>query len=104
MTEVDWSLFGWILNGVQRNAVIRAMEVPNTITGIYKIARKDNPRKDGRETLSREYVGKIVRAFIKRGLARCLSKDLVTGNIYALTEKGQATRKELLRKPYNNTE
>lgn len=98
MTEVDWTLFGWILNGVQRHAVIRAMEVPNTITGIYKIARKDN------KTLSREYVGKIIRKFIKKGLARCLSKDLVTGNVYALTQKGKTIRKELLRKPYNEEE
>jgi len=98
MTEVDWTLFGWILNGVQRHAVIRAMEVPNTITGIWKIARKNNKR------LWREYVGKIVRVFVKKGLARCLSKDLVTGNVYCLTQKGQAIRKELLRKPYSEEE
>jgi hypothetical protein len=98
MTEVDYSLFGWILNGVQRNRVIRAMEVPNTITGIYKIARKDN------KTLSREYVGKLIKAFVRKGLARCLSQNLVTGNIYGLTQKGHAIRKELLRRPYSNEE
>lgn len=91
-------MFGWILNGVQRNRVIRAMEVPNTITGIYKTARKDN------KTLSREYVGKLIKVFIRKELARCLSRDLVTGNIYTLTEKGQAIRKELLRKPYSDQE
>lgn len=102
MKEVDWSLFGWVLNGVQRNAVIRAMECPNTITGIYRIARKISPRKDGRETLSREYVGKLIKAFVRKGLAKCLSQNLVTGNIYALTQRGEGIRKELLRKPYNN--
>ena len=96
MTQVDWTLFGWILNGVQRNAVIRAMEVPNTITGIYKLAQQNN------KTLSREYVGKLIRVFVKKGIARRLSKDLVTGNIYALTDKGKALRKELLRKPYSD--
>jgi DNA-binding MarR family transcriptional regulator len=87
MADNDWELYSWVIRGNQRRKVIQTLEKPKIPTEIKKEAQ-----------MSLTNVSKILRAFKKKGLVRCLTPKSKTGKIYELTEEGKEVRDRMLKK------
>ncbi len=87
MTDNDWELYSWVIRGNQRRKVMMALGKPKIPTEIKSEAQ-----------MSLTNVSKILRAFIKKGLIRCLTPNSKTGKIYELTNKGTEIRDRMLKK------
>lgn len=75
----------WIREGCQRLAVARAIYKPMTGKTIAERARSWAPKIQVRD------VWFVLQQFREKGLAYCLTPQLVTGNLYFLTDRGRAT-------------
>jgi DNA-binding PadR family transcriptional regulator len=73
----------WLQRGTQRAAVARALRKPMTGTEICSAARAINPHIQLRD------VWHLLRQMQERELVHCLNPRLVTGRLYALTERGR---------------
>ncbi len=73
----------WLKRGSQRAAVAQALRKPMTGTEICAIARTFNPRIQLRD------VWHLLRQMQDREMVYCLNPRLVTGRLYALTERGR---------------
>lgn len=73
----------WLKRGTQRAAVAQALRKPMTGTEICSAARAINPLIQLRD------VWHLLRQMQARGLVECLNPRLVTGRLYALTERGR---------------
>lgn len=73
----------WLKRGAQRAAVAQALRKPMTGTEICAIARTFNPRIQLRD------VWHLLRQMQEREMVYCLNPRLVTGRLYALTERGR---------------
>lgn len=72
----------WLKKGTRRAAVAQALRKPMTGTEICATARKLNPRIQLRD------VWYLLRAMQAREIIRCINPRLVTGRLFALTERG----------------
>lgn len=70
--------FGWVLRGKQRRAIMKALGTPKTPTLI---------KEDTKIKISN--VSDVLRAMVKRGLAKCLNPTSKLGRLYSLTKKGK---------------
>lgn len=73
----------WLKRGTQRAAVAQALRKPMTGTEICAIARAINPHIRLRD------VWHLLREMQARDLVHCLNPRLVTGRLFALTERGR---------------
>jgi len=73
----------WLKRGTQRAAVAQALRKPMTGTEICAVARTFNPRIQLRD------VWHLLRQMQEREIVYCLNPRLVTGRLYALTERGR---------------
>src|SRR5262245_25844690 len=73
----------WLKRGRQRAAVAQALRKPMTSTEICAAARALNPRIQLRD------VWHLLRQMQQRGLVHCMNQRLITGRLYALTERGR---------------
>ncbi len=85
--ESDWELYSWVIRGNQRRKVVQAIDKPKIPTEIKKEVK-----------MSLTNVSKILSAFKKKGLVRCLTPNSKTGKIYELTEAGKNIREEMGKK------
>lgn len=83
---MNWDLYSWVVRGSQRRKVIEAMSKPKIATQISKDTK-----------ISVTHVSKVLKSFSDRGVARCLTPRVRIGKLYALTDKGEAIRREILR-------
>ncbi len=73
----------WLKRGTQRAAVAQALRKPMTGTEICSAARAINPRIRLRD------VWHLLRAMQEREIVSCINPRLVTGRLFALTERGR---------------
>ena len=73
----------WLKRGRQRAAVAQALRKPMTGTEICAAARAINPRIRLRD------VWHLLKQMQERELVHCFNPRLVTGRLYALTERGR---------------
>ena len=73
----------WLKRGRQRAAVAQALRKPMTGTEICAVARTFNSRIQLRD------VWHLLRQMQEREMVYCLNPRLVTGRLYALTERGR---------------
>jgi DNA-binding PadR family transcriptional regulator len=73
----------WLKRGSQRAAIAQALRKPMTGTEICAIARTCNPRIQLRD------VWHLLRQMQEREMVYCINPRLVTGRLYALTERGR---------------
>jgi hypothetical protein len=88
---VNLKLYAWTVRGIQRTAVLKAMDKPRTVTDICKKSKYYN------EKISLNNCSDILRSFAKIGLGICLNGHDRTGRLYKLTEEGEEIRLELLK-------
>lgn len=90
MAKKDLKTIAWVLRGSQRREIIKVMDKPKIPAQIYKEAVKLNPK------ITRNSVSDVLRAFVKKGLARCINPKETKGRIYILTKKGITIRKDII--------
>lgn len=73
----------WLKRGSQRAAVAQALRKPMTGTEICTAARSFNPRIQLRD------VWHLLRQMQDREMVHCINPRLVTGRLFALTERGR---------------
>ena len=73
----------WLKRGSQRAAVAQALRKPMTGTEICAVARTINPRIQLRD------VWHLLHQMQEREMVHCINPRLVTGRLYALTERGR---------------
>ena len=73
----------WLKRGSQRAAVAQALRKPMTGTEICAVARTNNPRIQLRD------VWHLLHQMQEREMVHCINPRLVTGRLYALTERGR---------------
>ena len=84
-------LFGWVLGGKQRMAIIKAMDREK----IQRDIRKD--AKQYSEKISRSSTSRILKSFVERGIAVCSTENRRVGKLYELTRSGKEIRGEVVR-------
>ena len=89
MTNYD--LYSWVLRGTQRMAVIKVMDR----TKIPRDIRKEAKEFD--DKISKANTSRVLRDFVKKGIAVCLNEEQRTGRLYKLTKSGKAIRDEILK-------
>ncbi len=86
---VSTKLLSWVKRGVQRKAVLKAIEPMMTPAEIHKAAKKFNPK------LSLNNTSDILRGFVKVKIAICVNPKETHGRLYKITKKGQEIKKFL---------
>jgi hypothetical protein len=76
----------WIQQGCQRRAVVQALYKPLSGREILEIARTWAPEIQLRD------VWFVLQQLGEKALARCLTPELATGNLYCLTARGSALK------------
>jgi hypothetical protein len=87
--DVNWYLYGWVVCGKQRKAILKAMipEVPMTLRQIRERALEYNPR------LSRTNANDTLRSFVRTKIA---TRILVNCNVtYYLTYLGEKIKEQI---------
>ena len=87
---VDFDMLSWVVRGKQKTAVLKAFSNELTPSQLYRLTKMHSTKI----TLSN--VSDIVRGFVKKGIALCLTPKNKTGRIYKLTDKGEEIRDGLL--------
>lgn len=88
---VNLDLYTWVVPGIQRRAVIKALSHKLTPTQICKKSKFYNKK------ISLNNTSDILRLFAKKGIAVCLNPEAKIGRLYKLTEEGEEIREELLK-------
>jgi len=88
---VNLELYAWVVRGIQRIAVLKAMSKPMNPSMIRRKSLQYNER------VSLNNTSDILRDFVRQGLAVCLNEQARVGRIYKLTEEGEEIRLELLK-------
>lgn len=86
--NLNWSLYGWVICGKQRHAVLRAMKRPMFLKYIKERAQKYNPR------ISRMNANDILQLFVKKRITRKIRIN--NRVIFILTKAGEIIRDQLL--------
>ena len=81
-----WEDYSFVMRSKQRKIVIDVMNIPMTVTEIKK-----------KIDLSLSETSRVLRAFKKQGLARCLNPDDTLGRVYQLTEKGKLVKEKIVQ-------
>jgi DNA-binding MarR family transcriptional regulator len=87
-SQINWRLYGWVVCGRQKNAILKAMKMPMPLKYIKEMAQEYNPR------ISRTNANDILQLFVKKGLAEKTRQ--YNRIIFALTKHGQTIRAQLL--------
>ena len=84
--NINWYLYGWVVCGKQRKAILRAMmpDIPMSLRTIRERALEHNPR------ISRTNANDILQLFIGKGIAMKIKQG--NGAIFGLTKFGQRIR------------
>jgi len=77
----------WVLRGKQRREIIKFMDKVQTPTQIAKRSR-----------YSLNHTSRVLRDFVKKGIAKCLNPKEKTGRLYTLTKEGKEIRDKLIKK------
>jgi len=86
-SRLNWSLYGWVVSGKQRKAILKALNRPMPLKYIKERAQEFNPR------ISRTNTNDILQLFVQNGTASKIRQS--NRVIFALTKKGEAIRKQL---------
>ncbi len=89
MVNID--LYAWVIRGVQRIAVIKAITHPMTPSQIFKKAKAYH------EKLSFNNTSDVLRGFDKKGIAVCHNHEEKIGRIYQLSQDGEEIKQELIK-------
>lgn len=84
-------LYGWVLGGNQRMAVIKAMDREKIQRDIRKNAQQYSDK------ISRSSTSRILKSFVEKGIAVCQTKQRRVGKLYELTKLGKEIRQELVK-------
>jgi len=86
--RLNWNLYGWIVCGRQKRAILKAIKIPMPLKYIKERAQEHNPR------ISRMNCNDILQLFVKKGIA----KKIIEGNrvVFNLTKTGERIRNQLL--------
>lgn len=77
--------YAWILRGSQRRKIIRVMNKPKTPTLLKEETK-----------IKVSNTSDVLRAMVKRKMARCINPKDKLGRLYQLTNKGREVRKEII--------
>jgi DNA-binding HxlR family transcriptional regulator len=87
-SQINWNIYGWIVWGRQKQAILKAMKAPMSLRYIKERAQEYNPR------ISRMNCHDILQLFAKKGIAgKTRQKNRI---IFSLTKTGERIRKQLL--------
>ena len=84
----NWDLYGWIVCGRQKKAILKAMKMPMPLKHIKEKAQEHNPR------ISRMNASDILQLFVKKGIASKIWEG--SRVFFALTATGEALRNQLI--------
>jgi predicted transcriptional regulator len=87
--DINWKLYGWVVCGKQRKAILRAMGPPMPLRYIRAKAQRYDPR------ISRTNANDILRELVRKRLT--LKKKEQIGVFFELTKKGQRIREQLCK-------
>ena len=90
MRKEEVKLLSWILRGSQRREIIKVIDKPKIPAQIYKESIRLNPK------ITRNSVSDVLRAFVRKGLVKCINPNERKGRIYVLTPKGEKIRKKII--------
>ena len=84
--DIDWELYSWIVRGSQRKKIITALSKPKIPTEIKNETK-----------LSIAHVSNVLKQFQEKTIADCLTPEVHSGKIYALTKKGMVVREQIMK-------
>ena len=96
--DIDWNLYGWVVSGSQRRAMLKAMSenMPMSSRLIRERANEYNSR------ISRTNANDILHGFVKQRLSYKAKQD---NKVYfRLTKVGQKIKEQLKSKSFNKAE
>jgi len=88
-TGIDWKLYGWVVCGKQRKAILKGIKQPLCLKYIRENAQNYNL------SISRTNCHDILQLFAKTGIAKKLKQN--NRIIYVITKMGEELRKQLFR-------
>ena len=85
--KLNWSLYGWIVSGRQKKAILKGMKQHSPLRYIRENAQNFDSK------ISRMNASDILQSFVKKGIA----KKVKQGNriFYSLTKTGEKLRNQL---------
>lgn len=86
--HLNWPLYGWVICGRQKRAILKALSAPMSLRYIKDKAHNYNPR------ISRENANDILQLFVKKEIA--LKQRQGVRVIFTLTKQGEKIRNQLL--------
>ena len=87
---INYKKYAWIVRGIQRIAVLKAMHKPQAPKQIRKNSIHYN------ENISLYNACDVLRGFLKQGIAVCLNPEERIGKVYNLTDDGEKIRTALM--------
>lgn len=87
-SQVNWNLYGWVICGKQKKAILKAIKMLLPLKYIKENAQKYNPM------ISRMNCNDILQLFVKKGIARKIRQN--NRVIFNLTKTGEKIRNQLL--------
>ncbi|MCK5333349.1 MAG: ArsR family transcriptional regulator [Candidatus Aenigmarchaeota archaeon] len=84
--DIDWELYSWIVRGSQRKKIITSLSKPKIPTEIKNETK-----------LSIAHVSNVLKQFQEKHIADCLTPEVHSGKIYALTKKGMVVREQIMK-------
>jgi predicted transcriptional regulator len=85
--RLNWNLYGWVVCGKQKRAILKAMKMPMPLKYIKEKAQEYNPR------ISRMNCNDILQLFVKKGIVRKIRQAKKV--ILQLTKTGEKIRTQL---------
>lgn len=88
-SEINWNLYGKIVIGKQRRAILKAMKISMPLKYIRERAQECNPR------ISRTNANDILQFFVRKQIARKIKDN--NRIIFSLTRTGETIRNQLMK-------
>lgn len=87
-SDMNWDLYGWVICGKQKKAILKAMKMAMSLKYIRERAQNHNQR------ISRMNANDILQLFVRKQIAVKIRK----GNrvIFSLTKTGEAMKDQLI--------
>ena len=86
--KLNWSIYGWIVSGRQKKAILKGMKQHLPLRYIRENAQNFNPK------ISRMNANDVLRLFVNKGIANKVKQN--NRIFYSLTKIGEALRNQLL--------
>lgn len=87
-SDMNWNLYGWVICGKQKKAILKAMKMAMSLKYIRERAQEYNPR------ISRMNCNDILQLFVRKSIVRKIQHGNRVN--FVLTKTGEKIHKQLL--------